>query len=255
MITNAEERRTNIIRIIRTDGSVRVRDLSRRFNTSEATIRVDLETLEARGQCQRTHGGAVGLDRLYVDMDITERYTSNSTQKKAIADVIGQMIADNDTLFLNAGTTLTYVLRAIRGKKNISIITNSITNACEAASYPNFNVILLGGQIDSKYQFTYGDDAIAQLRRYHTVRAILSVDGVDPDSGLTLYYSNESELVRTMIANCDDVIIAADSSKLGKSTFARITPVSSANTIVTNSGVDPDLLERLSKHGVKIITA
>ena len=124
MAGSAEERREKITEIIRKEGSVRVRELARLFETSEVTIRADLEMLEAGGHCRRNHGGAVGLDKLYIDMDITERYMSNSAQKKAIAEAICDIVEDNDTLLLNAGTTLTYVLRAIVGKKNISIITN-----------------------------------------------------------------------------------------------------------------------------------
>lgn len=254
MTGTAEERRDKITEIIRKEGSVKVRELARLFDTSEVTIRGDLETLEAGGQCKRNHGGAVGLEKLYIDMNITERYMSNAPQKKAIADAVSALVEDNDTILLNAGTTLTYVLRAIKGKKNISIITNSISNATEAASYQNMSVILLGGQIDNKYQFTYGADAISQLRRYHTVKSILSVDGIDPVLGLTLYYSNEAELVRTMIENSDTVIIAADSSKLGRSTFAKIAPVTSADIIVTNSTENTALLEKLGSIGINIIT-
>ncbi|HHT54505.1 MAG TPA: DeoR/GlpR transcriptional regulator [Clostridiales bacterium] len=253
MAGTAEERREKISEIIRKEGSVRVRELSRLFEVSEVTIRSDLENLEAQGQCRRNHGGAVGLEKLYIDMDITERYMSNSAQKKAIADAVSNLVEDNDTLLLNAGTTLTYVLRAIRGKKNISIITNSIANATEAASYPNMSVILLGGQIDSKYQFTYGADSISQLRRYHTLKSILSVDGIDPVSGLTLYYSNEAELVRTMIENSDTVIVAADSSKLGRSTFAKVAPVTSADIIVTNNTDNSELISKLESIGIEVI--
>jgi DeoR/GlpR family transcriptional regulator of sugar metabolism len=209
--------------------------------------------LEAGGHCRRNHGGAVGLDKLYIDMDITERYMSNAAQKKAIAEAICNIVEDNDTLFLNAGTTLTYVLRAIVGKKNISIITNSITNATEAASYQNMNVILLGGQIDSKYQFTYGTDAVSQLKRYHAIKSILSLDGIDPVSGLTLYYANEAELVRTMIENSDTVIIAADSSKLGRSTFVKVAPVTAADVIVTNKSEKNELVSKLGLLGIEVI--
>lgn len=255
MTGTAEERREKITEIIRKEGSVRVRELSRLFETSEVTIRSDLETLEAQGQCRRNHGGAVGLNKLYIDMDITERYMSNSAQKKAIAEAVSTLIEDNDTLLLNAGTTLTYVLRAIKGKKNISIITNSIANATEAASYQNMSVILLGGQIDNKYQFTYGADAISQLRRYHTLKSVISVDGIDPLSGLTLYYSNEAELVRTMIENSDTVIIASDSSKLGRSTFAKVAPVTASDIIVTNKTDNTELLTKLSSIGIEVIIA
>ena len=153
---------------------------------------------------------------------------------------------------MNAGTTLTYVLRALRSKKNISIVTNSVQNATEAALYPDFNVILLGGELDSKYQFTYGRDAIHQLENYHATKCILSVDGISAESGLTLYYSNEAELARKMMESSDVSIVVADSSKLGKNVFARITDASKTDILVTNRSDNTDELLKLRKLGVKI---
>ena len=192
MPSDSEKRREEIIELIHLHGKVRVSELSERYGISEVSIRKDLEALEADGQLTRIHGGAVGMNKLYINMDLTERYKTNSSAKRAVAEKCAEFINDNDTIMMNAGTTLTYVLRALRSKKNISIVTNSVQNATEAALYPDFNVILLGGELDSKYQFTYGQDAIRQLENYHATKCILSVDGISAEAGLTLYYSNEA---------------------------------------------------------------
>ena len=163
MQLTTDKRREHIISLIHQNGTVKVADLSEEYGISEVSIRKDLEALEAEGHLKRVHGGAVGLNKLYVNMDLSERYKTNSQAKKNLATYVADFIEDNDTIFMNAGTTLTYVLRAIRGKKNISLVTNSIQNATEAALYADFNVILLGGEVDSKYQFTYGPDAEKQL--------------------------------------------------------------------------------------------
>ena len=163
MASDSERRREEIIELVQINGKVRVAELSERYGISEVSIRKDLEALEAEGHLTRIHGGAVGMNKLYVNMDLTERYKTNSDAKRALAELCAELINDNDTIMMNAGTTLTYVLRALRTKKNISIVTNSVQNATEAALYPTFNVILLGGELDSKYQFTHGRDAIHQL--------------------------------------------------------------------------------------------
>ena len=198
MNVSTEERREEIITIIQEKGKVKVSELSEKYGISEVSIRKDLELLEAEGHLSRVHGGAVGLNKLYVNMDLNERYKTNAISKKKLAELASRFIEDNDTIMMNAGTTLTYVLRAIRNKKNITIVTNSVQNATEAALYSDFRVILLGGELDSKYQFTYGDDAIAQLENYHANKCILSVDGISASAGLTLYYSNEASLAKKM---------------------------------------------------------
>ena len=252
MSSASENRREEIIELIQSQGKVKVSELSEKYNISEVSIRKDLEALEAQGHLSRIHGGAVGMNKLYLNMDLTERYKTNAASKREVAELAARFIEDNDTIMMNAGTTLTYVLRALRGKKNISIVTNSVQNATEAALYPAFNVILLGGELDSKYQFTYGQDAIHQLENYHATKCMLSVDGITAESGLTLYYSNEAELARKMIECSDMAIVVADSSKIGKNVFARITDVSKTDLLVTNKSDNISELAKLRKLGVKI---
>ena len=254
-LMNTDERREEIITLIRENGRVQVSDLSAKYGISEVSIRKDLEMLEAEGHLSRVHGGAVGLNKLYVNMDLNERYKTNATAKRRLADLAASFIEDNDTIMMNAGTTLTYVLRAIRDKKNISIVTNSVQNATEAALYPDFNVILLGGQLDSKYQFTYGEDAIRQLENYHATKCILSVDGISSTSGLTLYYSNEASLAKKMIECSGKVIITADSSKIGKNVFARITDTKKVDCLITTETTDKEELMKLKKLGIEIFEA
>ncbi len=249
-----EERRARIAAQVHKNSRVRVSELSEEYNTSEVTIRKDLEALEAQGQLRRVHGGAVGLNKLYIDMDLSERYLTNSGAKKTLAELAADFIEDNDTIFMNAGTTLTYVLRAIRNKKNINLVTNSVQNATEAALYPSFNVILLGGELDSKYQFTYGTDAENQLENYHATKCILSVDGISADAGLTLYYSNEAPLARKMIESSAKTIVVADSTKIGKGVFARITSAEKTNVLVTNPSENKAELDALKELGVEIYT-
>ena len=252
MSISTEERREEIIAIIQENGKVKVSELSERYGISEVSIRKDLELLEAEGHLSRVHGGAVGLNKLYVNMDLNERYKTNAIAKKKLADLAARFIEDNDTIMMNAGTTLTYVLRAIRNKKNITIVTNSVQNATEAALYSDFNVILLGGELDSKYQFTFGEDAISQLENYHANKCILSVDGISASAGLTLYYSNEASLVKKMIDSSGSVIITADSSKVGKNVFARITDASKTDILITTHTENKTELDLLRKLGVKI---
>ncbi len=247
-----EQRRERIIATVRENGKVKVSELSEEYDISEVTIRKDLEVLEAEGHLKRVHGGAIGLNKLYVNMDLNERYMTNAQAKKSLAELAADFIDDNDTIFMNAGTTLTYVLRAIREKKNISLVTNSVQNATEAALYSSFNVILLGGELDSKYQFTFGSDAEKQLENYRAAKCILSVDGICAESGLTLYYSNEASLVRKMTESSAKTIVVADSTKIGRGVFARITGAEKTDILITNSSDKKKELLSLEKLGVKI---
>lgn len=248
-----EQRRAEIIELLSKNGSVRVSELSKMYSISEVTVRSDLEYLESQGQLSRVHGGAVGTGKLYANMDLSERYMTNAASKRALAAAAQELIENNDTIMMNAGTTLAYVLHAIQGKKNISIVTNSIQNALEISSYPGVSVTLLGGEIDSKYQFTYGNDATSQLSKYHASKCILSVDGISAKDGLTLYYANEAGIVRGMIESSDEVIVVADSTKLGRSAFSRVGNLEDIDVLVTGKKDSSEEIEALRSMGTEVI--
>jgi len=187
-------------------------------------------------------------------MDLKERLSANETEKKIIAERVASMIHDNDSVMLNSGTTVTYVLRALRGRRNLSLVTNSLPIAIEASTYRSFNVILLGGLMNPKYQFTYGDDALRQLSGYHADKLVLSVDGIRRDSGLTLFYANETEISRCMITQSTSVIVAADYSKIGRTAFADIAPVTCADCIITNACAPAGEVAALREAGVTVVT-
>ena len=254
MSLSVEQRRNEIIDLIAKKGSVRVSEISQTYGISEVTIRADLEYLEGQGHLNRVRGGAVGTGKLYANMDLGERYLTNAGAKKALADLACNFIQDNDTIMMNAGTTLTYILHAIQGKKNVRIVTNSIQNAMEITSLPGFEVVLLGGEIDKKYQFTFGADAQNQLDAYHANKCILSVDGIDQKDGLSLYYSNESSIVRKMIESSDEVIVVADSTKIGKSAFSIVAPLTDMDVLVTNRTDKKEELNAIKELGIEVYT-
>ena len=252
---STEQRRDEIVSILHTKGKIKVSEISERYNISEVSARKDLEYLEMQGHLSRVHGGAVALNKLYVNMDLSERFKTNSVAKKRLAKLAASLIEDNDTIMMNAGTTLAYVLHAIQGKKNITIVTNSMQNAMEASLFSSFNVILLGGEFDSKYQFTYGEDALSQLENYHATKCILSVDGISLGAGLSLYYSNEASLARKMIECSDKLIVTADGTKLGRYAFAKITDLKPGDVLVTNYTENREEAEKITAAGVTLIEA
>ena len=141
------ERKQKILEILNRDGKVRVNELSSLFEISDVTIRMDLADLEAKGLLSRVHGGAVSSYKTYYNMDMQQRLSANQPQKQDIAAKIIDMIDENDTIMLNAGTTTLTLFRMLPSKINLCIVTNSIAIALEAGPNPNFNVVLLGGSL------------------------------------------------------------------------------------------------------------
>lgn len=249
------ERKNKILELLEKNGSVKVTELSKMFDISEVTVRNYLADMEAMGLLSRVHGGAMSSYKPYYSMNLSQRLETNQTEKKKIAQKVAETVEENDTIMLNSGTTTLMVFRALPTNFYLNIVTNSIAIALEAADIPNFNVILVGGSVNTKYQFTYGIDAVQQLKNYHADKLILSVDGIDPENGFTTYYDKESDIDRVMIEQSKICIIAADTSKFDRTAFARITSVDEADMIVTNAQLSDVMLKSLEKHNIEIIRA
>ena len=249
------KRREKILEMLNEKGQVTVSELSDIFNTSSITIRSDLASLEEKGLLFRVHGGAMNSYKSYCDMDLKQRLGTNLKAKQLISKGAVEMIKDHDTLMFNSGTTTLSVFRAIPAQLKLNIVTNSVTIALEASGNPNFNVVLLGGFMNSKYQFMYGDDALSQLKNYHADKLFLSVDGITSSSGLTTYYDREAELARLMLAQSTTKIVVADSSKIGRTAFVNIADASQADLLITdyNNTVTEDI-NSLKKKIKKILT-
>lgn len=250
----AEQRKQKILELLKEKDSVRVTNLARQFGVSEVTIRTYLEDMEKKGLLSRVHGGAVSSYKPYYSMNLNQRLETNQQAKVEIAEKVAALIQPNDTVMLNAGTTTLLVFRKFPENYNLSIVTNSISIALEAAGNPNYNVILVGGSVNTKYQFTYGNDATRQLQKYHADKLILSVDGIDAHQGFTTYYNKEATVAMAMIEQSDCCIVAADHSKFGHSAFAKISDLSVADYIVTNGQLNQELSEALEENGVSILS-
>lgn len=248
-----EERKRKISELLRENDSVKVSELSRALGVSEVSVRSYLEDMEKKGLLSRVHGGAVSSYKPYYSMNLNQRLETNQKAKVEIAEKIAALIEPNDTVMLNAGTTTLLAFRKFPRDYNLNIVTNSISIALEASSNQNYNVILAGGSVNTKYQFTYGNDAATQIEKYHADKLILSVDGVDAACGFTTYYNKECAVDLAMIRQSDVRIVAADSSKIGYSAFARISDLSVADYIVTDAPVSDELAKLLLSLKVKII--
>lgn len=248
-----DQRRKKILEMLQQEGKVKVAELSKLFGISEVTIRNDLDDLEAQGLLQRIHGGAISTYKSYYNMTFHDRTETNKEEKRKIAIEAASMISDGDTLILGSGTTPLYVLRELKNHKNLIIITNSLSIAHEAGYNRNINiVVLLGGNINFEYQFTWGDDAIRQLSKYKADKLILSSDGVSSAFGITTYHHHEAELYRQMIAKVDRTIIVADYTKIGRANFAQIENIDRIDCLITNHHSPKDEIEAMKEKGVEV---
>jgi len=144
----AEERRTQILQIVRTAGRVRVNDLASRFSTSAVTIRNDLNELHQRGMVLRSHGGAVLPDTILRESPVRERLNANSDEKRRIGAMAATLINDGETIILDSGTTTLEIARQIKRKRGLHVITNGVNIAAELLDARDVQTFMIGGTVE-----------------------------------------------------------------------------------------------------------
>lgn len=247
-------RRSRILELLAQNGQVTVAELSRLLETTQTTIRTDLDTMAAEGRLVRVPGGAIaavpGQKNAAEEAD-----DAFGAEKRAIAAQTLRHIQDGDTLFLNSGTTVLRVAEALCARRRLCVVTNSVGAAQVLARQPETHVVLVGGELNAVYGFTCGDDAIQQLGRYQPAWAILSVDGVNAAQGVTTYHAEEAMIDRMMLQQAHRTIIAADHRKIGRTGFTGICRLDSRFTVITDSGAKPEELEAIRAAGAAVETA
>lgn len=245
-------RRDMILQQLYVGGVVSVAGLAAALEVTPATIRTDLTALEQEGKLLRVQGGAIlpaGMAGAHRD---STGSICNLAEKNAIAQAVCDLILDGETLFINSGTTTKCVAQALEGKKNLNVVTNSLEVATVLGASSCARVVLLGGEINARYGFTYGGDAQEQLGRYQADWVILSCEGVSEKSGVTTFHVEEAVVDRMMIAGAKRVLLVADHSKIGHVGFAQVCQYDRKFTLVTNARAEEQAVRELERSGLKI---
>jgi DeoR/GlpR family transcriptional regulator of sugar metabolism len=251
-----DQRRKRILDILSRNGQVWVSELSAELGATPVTIRSDLAALGEEGLLERITGGALPRVRNLLSRGGQPRHPENREVKLRIAAAAARLILDGETLFINSGTTAYYTARELKVRKNLKVVTNSIPVALELGDIPSFRVILLGGDINVQYSFTYGTNVLDHLRQFRAGKTILSMDGIRADAGLTTYHAEEAVVNRIMMERSDETLIVADQRKLGHESFSFVSGLASVSCLITGPPEgDRACMEELEKSGLRIIIA
>ncbi len=251
----AIERRKIISDQLNEEKRVVVSDLSRKFGVSEETIRRDLERLEQDGIATRSYGGAVLKDTVSSEMPFQSRRKKNLLGKQVIGELVADMVSDGEHIFIDPSTTTLAVLKELRraGRKNITIITNSIEVLVECADYSDWDVISLGGTMLSGKFAVVGPQTIEAIESYNADKAIIACKAVDLKKGVTDSNVMFAQVKRAMLGNARERIVAVDSSKFGNVGFSRICGLDEIDTIVTDILPSEEWIEYMEEKGVQCI--
>jgi DeoR family transcriptional regulator of aga operon len=227
----AEERRTEILQIVRREGRARVTDLANRFNMSPVTVRSDLNQLHQRGLVLRSHGGAVLPDTVQRESPIHERLKAHSEEKRRIGAMAATLINDGETIILDSGTTTLEIARQIKNKRGLQIITNGVNIAAELLDARGVQTFIVGGTVRGDSASIIGRSTEDMLEQFRADKLFLGGAGCDPEFGVSGTNLEETMVNRAMLRISREIILVADASKFSIRSMSRIAPFSGIDSI------------------------
>jgi DeoR family transcriptional regulator, aga operon transcriptional repressor len=247
------ERRAKIIEMLEMDGQVKVPRLSEIFNVSDVTIRNDLDQLESKSLLARSRGGALRINRVGIDYHLAVKSKKHSKEKQLIGAKAADLISENDTIILDSGTTTLEVAKNLSNFKDLTVITNALNIAGHLVNLSNVKLIIPGGFLRRNSLSLIGAVAEEGFRHYYCDKLFIGVDGIDSAHGISTPNMEESHLNQVMIELAKEIIVVTDSSKFLRRSFAFITPIDKIHTVITDSNIPKEELQKLINLGIKVI--
>jgi DeoR/GlpR family transcriptional regulator of sugar metabolism len=251
----AEPRRRKILEWLQEEGSARVRDLSAAFEVSEATIRQDLERLEADGYITREHGGAF-LKTLPRQVEtLSLQHLENMDKKRRIGVRAASLVGDSETIILDAGSTTTEVAHGLLQRRDLTVITNALNIALILGAVPGFAVHMPGGQFKAPTLSLSGDKSVEYFRDILAGKLFLATAGVSLDAGLTYPSFADLQLKQAMIKAAQHVYLVADSTKINRTSFTRLGTLDVIHSFITDDGIRDEDAREFERRGIELIVA
>ncbi|RMZ61118.1 DeoR/GlpR transcriptional regulator [Chryseobacterium nematophagum] len=246
-------RHNDILKELNEKGYVLVQELCEKFNVSSVTIRKDLNYLESLGLLFRNHGGASRHMSYAYEKNVDEKENINVEAKQKIARASLSLIHENDCIILASGTTMHYLARMLVGFGPLTVLTSSLRVAIELCNNPNINIIQLGGEVRKSSTSIVGSISESILKQFSCNKLFLGVDGIDMEFGISTSNAAEAHLNQLMIECSDKVVIVADSSKLNRKGFGKITSLDKIDSLVTDDNIQDEDIRKLEEIGINVI--
>lgn len=252
--TPASLRRDRILERVRREGGLSVAALVHDHGVSTMTAHRDLQLLAAEGLIERVRGGARLIEAPADGSSDapptawTQRVESARDAKAAIAQRALHLIEDRSTIFLDASSTALALSRALdqRNFLDLTLVTNSPMIASEITT-ESVHVVITPGELDKQLRTLAGRWTSEFLERLHFDAAFVSAAGVTVSAGFTTSRQSLADVVVTASHVADRTIGLADASKFGITALVPMIPVEAFSTIVTDSQLDPGVVEEFRR--------
>ena len=236
------KRKQLILEKVTKDKFVSLEYLVTALDTSESTVRRDLDELESERKLRRVHGGAESLHFLQEEESNQEKSIKNIQEKTRIAQKAASLIQEYDVIFIDAGTTNELLVNELHDP-SVTVVTNSIHHATKLVER-NIPTVIIGGVVKRSTDASIGGVALNQIGQLNFDKAFIGMNGID-DGFFTTPDMEEGAVKRAILENAKRTYVLADASKLGQTSFAKVAPISRAR-LITNQ-TESEVIQKIKE--------
>lgn len=255
------QRERSIIDILTQEGVIRISDLTHALGVSRNTVRRDLQSLEEQGIVVLRRGGAMikhDSQSTSPTVQRAQRIESYRTRLAKEKRLIGQraaaLVPDDSAIVLDSGTTTEQIARALRHRAGLTVFTNEWRIIEQLADSPKIAAVMAGGVLDTLTQTFIGEYTEQFLRQFHVDIAFISAGGVTT-AGVTNGNTNAGRIKQVMLEIASTVYVVVAHDKIGKRALAPFASLAAINGIITDTGADPDEVDRIRSAGTEVLLA
>ena len=249
----ADERKHRIESYLQKVEFASLEELAEHVQASVSTVRRDLTVMEAGGNLKRTHGGARVTTPKSDEFIFSARDTHQLDEKEAIGEACAKLIRPNQSIIIDAGTTVYHVARHLEGKAP-QIVTTSLPVANHFAAANRVELVVSGGVIYPRLGVLVGPLAVEAFSKIHADVAVMSAGGITLE-GLTNSHGLLIDIQLAMIRAAAKVIFCLDHTKFGRRSMTQLCDLEPIDVIVTDHQAPAELVEQLQAKGIEVVVA
>lgn len=250
-----EERIQEILRLLKQEGKVLVKDLSIRFNVSEGMIRKDLQKLESEGKLKRTYGGAILKRNLAHNTSISSRKIKNIELKKKIAKKAFELLKEDDIIFLDISSiNLLLAEMIIKSNQRVTILTTMVEISSLFLDNTETKLICIGGIYNKKIGGVIGSAAIESISRHRVDKAFIGSCGVNISDHSISNFDIEDGNTKKAIIKCGKAVyLIMENEKFYYDGAYKFADLKDLDGIITEENPDEKIGEILEKNNILLI--
>lgn len=252
-----KDRAAFILDLIDQQGTASYEALADLLQVSTMTVRRDCEELAQLGKIIKTIGGiqqAHAPAYLY-ENTVRERIATNRAEKRAIAAKALDLISNNQTIFIDGGTTNLALAKLIADcRTGLTILTNSALTCLELSKGQN-TIIGIGGEYDPMALSFVGPQAEEMAKSFFVDQAFLTTKGFLPADGTYESAVATFRIKQNVAERAVETVLLVDHTKFGHRALSKVLDISQIQQVVTDDGTLESDLTSLRRAGTRVNVA